>query len=167
MIYARREKSFETKYFSSKLATIFSPPFSTQGPRARDVPPSSRQGIVEVKSDPEEDQELEEGDEGLLVKEEEEERTGGGGDEGERVKTEEKSEARDSIEERRKTEGGGGEEGGEKEVDEKSEVGVKAEQQQQLDANNDSKPLHLDSGQLVKEEVRAALLVMKQKFNFQ
>ena len=125
-----------------------------------------------MKSDPDEDQELEEEGEGLLVKEEEEERTEGG--EGEErlvtnLKTEEKSEARDSIEERRKTEGGGDEggEGGEKEVSEEkkcatiSEGGVKSEPKglHQLDASNDSKPLHIDSVQLVKAEVNAENII--------
>merc|ERR1719397_893287 len=130
-----------------------------QGPRVRDVPPGARQG-VEVKSDPDEDQELEEG-EGLLVKEEEEERTAGGeeGEEGvvTNLKTEEKSEARDLIEERRKTEEGGRDEGegGEKEDSEEKSEGVKAKPKGlQLDANNDSKPLHSDSVQLVKAEVK-------------
>ena len=93
------------------------------------------------------------------MKEEEEERTAGGG---ERVNLKtEKSEARDSTEERRKTEAGEG-------VDSKKEVAAKEKQEERisegvkaepkgnslLDANNDSKPLHLDS---VKAEVNAAL----------
>ena len=170
-------QSFQTKYFSSFEVDDkkFSPPlnyhaFCAQGPRVRDVPPSARQG-VEVKSDPDEDQELEEG-EGLLVKEEEEERTAGGeeGEEGvvTNLKTEAKSEARDLIEERRKTEEGGRDEGegGEKEDSEEKRCatiseGVKSEPKGlQLDANNDSKPLHSDSVQLVKAEVNAALLLL-------
>ena len=86
------------------------------------------------------------------MKEEEEERTAGEegeSEEGERVNLrKEKSEARDSTEERRKTEG----EGDSKEVEEQ----IKGEQQQ-LDANNDSKTLHPDSLLLVKAEVNAAL----------
>ena len=95
------------------------------------------------------------------MKEEEEERTTGEegeSEEGERVNLKkEKSEARDSTEERRKTEGEGG--GDSKvEVEEQIIEGgcVKAEQQQ-LDANNDSKTLHPDSLLLVKAEVNAAL----------
>ena len=123
----------------------------------RDVPPGARQG-VEVKSDPDEEQELEEEGEGLLVKEEEEERTAGG-EAGVNLKTE-KSEARDSTEERRKTEAGEGvdskKEVAAKEEEERISEGVKAEPKGNslLDANNDSKPLHLDS---VKAEVNAAL----------
>ena len=91
------------------------------------------------------------------MKEEEEERTEDRGEEGERVNLKtEKSEARDSTEERRKTEGEGGDS---KEVEEENGEGVKAEPTGKvppLDANNDSKPLHLDSGLLVKAEVNPA-----------
>ena len=93
------------------------------------------------------------------MKEEEEERTAGGGGERVNLKTE-KSEARDSTEERRKTEAGEGvdskKEVAAKEEEERISEGVKAEPKGNslLDANNDSKPLHLDS---VKAEVNAAL----------
>ena len=94
------------------------------------------------------------------MKEEEEERTAGGG---ERVNLKtEKSEARDSTEERRKTEAGEGvdskKEVAAKEEEERISEGVKAEPKGNslLDANNDSKSLHLDSGLLVKAEVNPA-----------
>ena len=150
-------KVWKGKYFCWKLTALqHSSMHCLQGPRVREGAPGGQPG-VEVKSDrddedddDQEDQDDQDVEEDVHVKEEEEkERIG------EEVKTETKSETRDSIE--RKTEEPGGE-GTDQSDAVKSEVRVKSEDDQATQAgvtalNNDP-----NQGQAVKAEVFTQIL---------
>ena len=150
-------KVWKGKYFCWKLTALqHSSMHCLQGPRVREGAPGGQPG-VEVKSDrddedddDQEDQDDQDVEEDVHVKEEEEkERIG------EEVKTETKSETRDSIE--RKTEEPGGE-GTEQSDAVKSEVRVKSEDDQATQVgvtalNNDP-----NQGQAVKTEVFTQIL---------